>query len=58
MIRILIALPPYPVARVREGNLIATEGDFDRIVNRIAVRRGKLYIATHASANRLSVLPK
>ena len=43
------------VASVREGKLIAMEGDYDHIVNRGALCvKGISMFSTHASANRLS----
>jgi formate dehydrogenase major subunit len=43
------------IAAVREGNLIAMEGDYDHIVNRESLCvKGISMFATHASPNRLT----
>jgi formate dehydrogenase major subunit len=43
------------IAAVREGKLVAMEGDYDHIVNRGSLCvKGISMFATHASANRLS----
>jgi formate dehydrogenase major subunit len=43
------------IAAVREGNLIAMEGDYDHIVNRGSLCvKGISMFATHASPNRLT----